>query len=745
MAEGDQSGVENDNNFIGFASRLDPANLKPGVLQSSRNMRLQRGTAQPRKGCERMTDDTLNTLMQSGSGYYVNTAGEDNVVLLFTDGMVLYNTQRQTFSAKYTFPTGRYLPIGTLTTQIPGIFPTTIPQPAPPLGQPYTQWINVQTTIGINVGDKIKIGSSTSNPNVTYYEYDILQITGTEIYYALNLASAYPLPPVNQSAVNTPVSVILPSFSFEPEIVQALDKLYIFRGLPGPKITATVTNPQVQNGNTIAVTVTTATPHGLRVGSEVNLIDTVTPYQHPYFHANFIVETVPSTTQFTFQFTNTTGSTIQAHTNITGFLAQQANPPLVWDGVSGSLSFVDQTGVDPSGTYPLPPAEFGLYFQNRIVVKTDDTQMTATDILSDRYDPLNVYTINQGGYDSIVGALPWIENQFLLFLSKSIYIAFIDPRFDPTAPDRSQITVVTTEVGCLARHSIVPAGQFVFFFSGKGIHMLTPQLDLKVLGNTLPLSEPIDDYFDNVNFDYARKVTATYFDNRFFIAFPTSEAVKNNSILVYNTLNQAWESIDTYPDGMYIDNFIPALYNNKRRLFIVSDIGKPTQVPLSGPIAPGQPSTFLAGAYGGIFLAEQLESGDEFLGVTGTPILPFTLPATINSLSYILTPIAASVRTREYGLGTQATKRYSRAELQFTNNPGDDVSVFATVYDPDSTEEVLRYVFAGSGQSDGTIRPRIAMKGVGIDLQVNFNTGRPSLRSASVYAIQANRGMITEE
>lgn len=734
MAEGDQSGVENDNNFIGFASRLDPANLKPGVLQSSRNMRLQRGTAQPRKGCERMTDDTLNTLMQSGSGYYVNTAGEDNVVLLFTDGMVLYNTQRQTFSTKYTFPTGRYLPIGTLTTQTLGISSSTAP---------FDQWVNVQTTIGINVGDKIKIGNTTSSPVVTYSEYDILSLNGTRIYFAL--ASSTIQPPATVASPTPTVSVILPSFSFEPEIVQALDKLYIFRGLPGPKITATVSNPQVQNGNTITVTVTTATPHGLRVGSEVNLIDTITPYQHPYFHANFIVATVPSTTQFTFQFTNTTGSTIQAHTNIAGFLAQQANPPLVWDGVSGSLNFVDQTGIDVDGTYPLPPAEFGLYFQNRIVVKTDDTQITATDILGDRYDPLNVYTINQGGYDSIVGALPWIENQFLLFLSKSIYIAFIDPRFDPTAPDRSQITVVTTEVGCLARHSIVPAGQFVFFFSGKGIHMLTPQLDLKVLGNTLPLSEPIDDYFDNVNFDYARKVTATYFDNRFFIAFPTGEAVKNNSILVFNTLNQAWESIDTYPDGMYIDNFIPALYNNKRRLFIISDIGKPTQVPLSGPIAPGQPSTFLAGAYGGIFLAEQLEAGDEFQGLTGTPILPFSLPATISSLSYILTPIAASIRTREYALGTQMTKRYSRAEFQFNNTAGDDVSIFATVHDPDSTEEVLRYVFSGSAQIDGTVRPRIAMKGVGIDIQVNFNTGRPALKSASVYAIQANRGMITEE
>ena len=101
MAQGDQIGVESDNNFIGFASRLDPSNLKPGYSQSSKNMRLQRGTAQPRKGCERLTDDSLNTKWQSGSGYYVNAAGQDNVVLLFATGIVLYNTQTNTLSQQY--------------------------------------------------------------------------------------------------------------------------------------------------------------------------------------------------------------------------------------------------------------------------------------------------------------------------------------------------------------------------------------------------------------------------------------------------------------------------------------------------------------------------------------------------------------------------------------------------------------------------------------------------------------------
>ena len=734
MPEDSQIGVESDNNFIGFSSRLDPSNLQPGFSQSSRNMRLQRGSAQPRKGCERLTDDTINDNWQSGSGYYVNSAGQDNVVMVFNDGMVLYNTKLNTVSQRYTFPAGRYCPFGQVTRH--QVFPETLTSPTR-----YIAYVLVDSTIGLNVGNQISIGFVNGTFGfISYTDYTILSLTNSRIVFYESLTTPWPI----GNFASPDVTLIVKSFSFMPEMVQALDKLYIFRGQAGTEIVATLSNPSVNNGDTVTVTMTTVTPHGLRVGSEVNIIDTNTPYTHAYFHKNVIVTGVPSTTQFTWSFTNTTQPNIQQHTNISGFKIQQANPPLVWDGVSTALTLIDQTGVNIDGTYPLPPGEFGLYFQNRIIVKTGNTEIIATDILSDRYDPLNVFDVNQGGNDRVIGFLPWIENQFLVFMQKSIYVAYIDPRHDPLAADQSQITVVTTEVGCLARHSIVPAGQFVFFFSGKGVHMLTPQLDLKLLGNTMPLSEPIDDYFDSVNFDYANNVIASYFDNRFFIAFPTESSVFNNSILVYNTLNQAWESIDTYPDGMSIDNFVPAFYNNKRRLFIVSNTGKTTTVTVTVP--PGY-STVNAtvGKYGGIFLAEELEGGDEFLGIIGTPLLPFDLPATLSSTAYVTIPVAASIRSREYTFDSQATKRFSRAEFNFNNTVGDDVSIYVTVHDPDATEEVLRYVFTGSSQIDGTLRPRIGSKGVSIDTEVVFNKGRPALKGTSIYAINSNRGMITEE
>ena len=224
MPEDSQITVDSDNNFIGFSSRLDPSNLKPGFSQSSKNMRLQRGSAQPRKGCERLTDDALNSNMQSGSGYYVNAAGQDNVVMMFTDGIILYNTQTNTFSQKFTFPAGRYLPIGVQTTQQLGSQVVIGGQFA------YIAFVTVQTTIGIQIGDKFTLGlTSATNGQIIYTEETVLDVTDSRIIFYQSNTTAFPIFNYFSNC-----NLILKKFSFEPEMVQALYKLYNFRGTAGP-------------------------------------------------------------------------------------------------------------------------------------------------------------------------------------------------------------------------------------------------------------------------------------------------------------------------------------------------------------------------------------------------------------------------------------------------------------------------------------------------------------------------------
>jgi len=108
-----QQQAESDNSYTGFASRLDPANLPPGILQAAQNVRLQRGIAQPRKGCQRLTDSTLNSLTMVGSGVWIDSLGRDNIVLVFSDRMYLYRPAQigypEATLGPYTYPTGRFV------------------------------------------------------------------------------------------------------------------------------------------------------------------------------------------------------------------------------------------------------------------------------------------------------------------------------------------------------------------------------------------------------------------------------------------------------------------------------------------------------------------------------------------------------------------------------------------------------------------------------------------------------------
>lgn len=661
---------ETDANFIGLNSRLDPSNLQPGFAQEAYNVRLQRGTAQPRKGCARLTSTTMNPEFMVGSSTFVDANGKDNIVLIYKNGIQLYNTEDQAFvGSKILFPTGR----------------------------------------GIDQGGIV-------------------------------------------------------------DAVQALDKLYIFRGQETEKRYGTgitqslaaldLVYPSASVGQTIDIVGTwinsyvgTGNHPTYLIGDEITIFNVDS--NHPEINGAYIVKSV-SSTSITFSFTATVSNNQSTH--VYGCVVK-VKPPLIWDGLStisvaSQTSIIDNaqkigsTQVSAQTTGSIPPSDFGFYFQNRLVCKVSDDRIVVSDIFSELFDfQINNFKINQGGNDAIVGVLPWIENQFLVFMKRSIWVAYVETTAygsggDTSPGANSSVTIVTTQVGCLSRRSIVSAGQFVFFLSGKGVHVLTPQLDLKLIGNTLPLSEPIDNFFDNVNYKYASSVVSSYYDNRFFIALPVGKDLSGNivsrpnKVLVYNTLNQNWESIDTYPEtstgSLYIDNYAVCQYGNQRRQFILTNFWGPTQ-------------------FGGIFLTEEYPNadvtayGDQFNTSSGSPTLPFFLPSKLVSGGPVLFPVDARIRSRQYTFDNTNGKRFSRGEYQFNNSPGDIVWIVSRTHDPDLQETVMKYTFTGSSTTDSTLRPRIALRGACMDMEVQFKTGRPALKSATLYAIVANRNMVSDE
>jgi hypothetical protein len=448
----------------------------------------------------------------------------------------------------------------------------------------------------------------------------------------------------------------------------------------------------------------------------------------PRFNGTYPVQnvsTITTTGAVTFHFFNGTGSNISAHTNQSGMTLLQAKSPIVWDGVSTTASPVNQTAVMTSTTAKVPPADFGIYFQNRLVLKTSDHYIAVSDILSDTFDmQLNNFNINLGSGDDIIGFLPWIQNQFLIFMRRAIYIAFVETTSYVSGPPgaNSSITVVTNEVGCLSRRSIVNAGQFVFFLSSKGVHMLTPQLDLKLLGNTQPLSEPIADLFDRLNYNSSNHCAAAYHANRFYLSLPIDGSRYNNRVVVYNTLNAQWESLDQYPSGMHVDEWFTCAYGTERRLMAGCRIWSGW---LSGDAINITDSA-------GVALFEEVLDFDQWQYVYDEP-------------NYEIEPTAilGSMRTREYAFNAVDGKQFTRAQVAFDNPLGSNVQIFANTHDPDVTEMILDYTFETSG--DATLRPRIGSRGAAIDIRVNILSGSPFIKTIQVSAFTADRPMISQE
>jgi hypothetical protein len=65
-----------------------------------------------------------------------------------------------------------------------------------------------------------------------------------------------------------------------------------------------------------------------------------------------------------------------------------------------------------------------------------------------------------------------------------------------------------------------------------------------------------------------------YFDNRYFIAVPLDDALRNNAILIYNFLNKQWESIDSVDSTDWdIENLIVAGEGSQRGVYAINRLG----------------------------------------------------------------------------------------------------------------------------------------------------------------------------
>jgi hypothetical protein len=664
-----QQQTEGDMGFRGFASRINPIALEPGLLQEAFNCRMERGVVAARKGLEKLIGDEfpLDTLITTYA--YTDTGNIDRILLVVNDGLYVFTpeqyNQAEIISVKVPFPAGRYM----------------VPK----------------TTLLID--------GAVSSPLTTEAGYRI--ITAGEISPSYDVQGPFP-------------------YNGEQHFV-------FFRGRTDEsKIAGTFSKP---SGTNVAVTVTTASAHGYAVGDELSFWTSDT--NADTLNDNYIVTSIPSSTTFTFQYT---GAATTQHTN-KACEVQAGKPPLYWDGVSASADIIPQTAPAFRGgaACSAPPADFGLMFQNRLIAAYKRNKIAVSDILDYRtFDlTLNNFTINTGLNDTLVGVLPWVQDQFLVFMQKSIYLCYVETsNFTVGAAPgaNSTITVLTTEIGCSARRSIVTAGEYVFFLSNKGVNMLTPQLDLKLIGSTKTLSNPIDDWMRRVNLNAVSGACSAYVNNRLWMSVPIDGALQNDHMFVWNMLNEAWESIDTYAtategETMGADELKVVQYRNLRELFVIRKF-----------------ESFGAADQdnGGVYVSDQREDGDLVsTQANGTPIIPFYLPAYILDGVAAPVPVQSSLKTRQYTLGTLQEKFWSNVQVVAKSYQAtDQIAVTIKTSNQDISQD--NGVITFEDVTDKTYRDRIGLRGYAVEANLSLQNGQPEIRAITITGTVASRPMVSQ-
>jgi len=383
------------------------------------------------------------------------------------------------------------------------------------------------------------------------------------------------------------------------------------------------------------------------------------------------------------------------------------------DSLSSTPVFTRKVSVGLGFSHmPAPP--FATYHQRRLVMpyrfEVDDAEdsftsrsildeVIASDILdTDTYDRIYAqYRFNAGTADYVVGLHSFAEDSLLVFNRNSIHLVQ-----NTINLEAASTRLLTNEVGCVARKSIVQVGNQVIFLSDNGVYGTQFLDEYNLRGTETPLSEPINETIKRINKEAWGASVAVYFDNRYYLAVPLDGALKNSAILIFNFLNAQWESIDTTNNVNWdIEALIVAGDGDDRGVYAINQLG-------------------------GIHrLDTRIDGLDRIVTAIGEEA---------DGVS-----IDASVTTRQYTLGSMERKKWKEFDfhVQSSDTNTSDLDISVETENPDAITTLGSVSTFNGGAlaigEDVSIRGRIGnRRGYGIQFTFNNTIGRPRIRAIKV-------------
>ena len=475
-----------------------------------------------------------------------------------------------------------------------------------------------------------------------------------------------------------------------------------------------------------------STDHGLSVGDEIVVVDAGGSQLEE--GEEYVVASIPDDDTFTFYAEKDNDSSHNSHftkkVSVSGGYAHMPAPRFAtyhnrrlwmpWEYVPTSAG-----GYDPHTDND------GNQIRDELI---------ASDILDhDTYDQIfNQFRVNAGKADRIVGMLSFSDNQLIVFNRNSIHLILKPDRAAGVTDLRNYSTqLLTSEIGCSARRSIVQIGPSVFFLSDNGVYGVSFQDLYNLRGNQVPLSEPIQGTIDRINKEAEEQAIGLYFNNRYYLAAPLDDSPVNNAIIVFSFLNGGWESLDVVPAEILpsgsqfdIENMFVGGEGNERSVFVVNSTGA-------------------------LHRLEAQESGtDRLVTYIGQP----------SPIEYKIQGIA---RTRQYTMKSLDRKKFREFETHIEAedvtpfDSSEDQSVFSDLSfkgiseNPDNDHIDLGTISsilnrdpnrALEENEDISVRSRIGnQRAYGFQIEFQNEVGRPKVRATKVSAIVDFRSTISAE
>jgi len=550
---------------------------------------------------------------------------------------------------------------------------------------------------GLVVGTSIIIAGLTGGtpPNGTYV---VATITGQDTFTFLAASISTSTTFVATVATVTDGFTLSPGGAYtQPQTFNITERdVDVANGV----VTATVAgNTTIKAGDIIIVRQATTVDFAEMVGKEYQVTEATTTTIKWYAPVgNYNVNTTGDTFEFGGRFS--VGG---------GFMHQPGAP---W-GIHFQRRLWVPFYYDQSGTFDTPT-----YTSRKI---TDE--ISVSDILdTTTFDQIeNQFRVSGGTADYVVGMHGFYDDGLVVLNRNSLHLV------KGTLGSLLDVTVkeLTSEIGCLARKSVVMRGNAMLFLSDDGVYGVEFLNDYNLRGTEEPLSKNIQPYIDRINADYSDRAVGILFENRYYLAVPldsvpgAGDSYGNNAILVYNFLNKGWESLDTFGDSRFlIKDFVIGSASERNNIYAVT-------------------------SNGGLHQIEASESSNDTLNVD-------------NSAAVVSPTINASLTTRGYDLGTMERKRFTDAQINIQSLPGQnsEYNIAFAAEDPDDAQTIgttttllggLLTPSTATEAETASIRCRLGgIRGFTGTMILTRTVGSPKINSIKVAGSVTNRQIISQ-